>query len=463
MLRLTIERWRRPTGGRRPANDPRGGVTLEDCAEVSRDASAVLDAEDLIPHHYNLEVSSPGHRPAAAHRRPTSPGSRARRRRSSSPARRPTGSACSAGCSPRRRSGAVAVVVDGKRIEVPFADVAEANLVFELKPAPSRSRARRPSLRAQTPAPCPADSPEGEVAVVAVGSGERRSHGNDGSGAERGQQPRQHPRAGREGEGDREEDPRGDDRGGDPEGRPERLRADPRARGPVQRRERPGRPLPVHDRGRGGGRAGARDSASRRGEAQARRRPGRGAGLPGLLAPRGRRQGPRAGQGVRRHPQAQAGPHHLRPHRRADGEAGAPPARPRRRARPHLQRVQGPEGRADPRHRAALREGQQHHRRHRQDRGRAPLPRADAARDVPAGRPHRRLREGHRPRGARPAGHPLALRSAPGREALRGRGARDLRGHRAHRLGRARAAAPAARSPSPPATPTSIRWAPASA
>lgn len=36
------------------------GVMLEDCVDVSRDLSVVLDAEDLIPHHYNLEVSSPG-------------------------------------------------------------------------------------------------------------------------------------------------------------------------------------------------------------------------------------------------------------------------------------------------------------------------------------------------------------------------------------------------------------------
>ena len=42
------------------STDGGGGVTLDDCAEVSRDASAVLDVEDIIPHHYNLEVSSPG-------------------------------------------------------------------------------------------------------------------------------------------------------------------------------------------------------------------------------------------------------------------------------------------------------------------------------------------------------------------------------------------------------------------
>lgn len=36
------------------------GVTLNDCEAVSRDLSAILDVEDLIPHAYTLEVSSPG-------------------------------------------------------------------------------------------------------------------------------------------------------------------------------------------------------------------------------------------------------------------------------------------------------------------------------------------------------------------------------------------------------------------
>jgi len=40
--------------------DREGGVTLDDCAQVSRELSAVLDVEDFIPGHYSLEVSSPG-------------------------------------------------------------------------------------------------------------------------------------------------------------------------------------------------------------------------------------------------------------------------------------------------------------------------------------------------------------------------------------------------------------------
>lgn len=36
------------------------GVTVDDCAKVSRSLSVALDVEDLIPGRYVLEVSSPG-------------------------------------------------------------------------------------------------------------------------------------------------------------------------------------------------------------------------------------------------------------------------------------------------------------------------------------------------------------------------------------------------------------------
>ena len=37
-----------------------GPVTLADCEAVSRQLSAQLDVEDLVPHAFDLEVSSPG-------------------------------------------------------------------------------------------------------------------------------------------------------------------------------------------------------------------------------------------------------------------------------------------------------------------------------------------------------------------------------------------------------------------
>lgn len=40
--------------------DKDGGVTIDDCAAVSREISAYLEVENLIDHPYHLEVSSPG-------------------------------------------------------------------------------------------------------------------------------------------------------------------------------------------------------------------------------------------------------------------------------------------------------------------------------------------------------------------------------------------------------------------
>lgn len=40
--------------------DRDGGVTLDDCAAVSRELAEILDVEDFIQSRYSLEVSSPG-------------------------------------------------------------------------------------------------------------------------------------------------------------------------------------------------------------------------------------------------------------------------------------------------------------------------------------------------------------------------------------------------------------------
>jgi ribosome maturation factor RimP len=43
-----------------PASTAGDSVSIEDCARVSRDLSAILDVEDAVPSAYILEVSSPG-------------------------------------------------------------------------------------------------------------------------------------------------------------------------------------------------------------------------------------------------------------------------------------------------------------------------------------------------------------------------------------------------------------------
>jgi len=54
VLRLFIDR---------PGRDPmskEGGVGLDECAAVSHAVETALEVEDLVPHGYSLEVSSPG-------------------------------------------------------------------------------------------------------------------------------------------------------------------------------------------------------------------------------------------------------------------------------------------------------------------------------------------------------------------------------------------------------------------
>lgn len=57
--------WKRAQGGwvfriiiDRPPGE--GYVSHKDCVGVSREVSALLDVHDVLPVHYNLEVSSPG-------------------------------------------------------------------------------------------------------------------------------------------------------------------------------------------------------------------------------------------------------------------------------------------------------------------------------------------------------------------------------------------------------------------
>ncbi len=42
------------------ADKPETGITLDDCAMISREVSGLLDVHDPVSSRYNLEVSSPG-------------------------------------------------------------------------------------------------------------------------------------------------------------------------------------------------------------------------------------------------------------------------------------------------------------------------------------------------------------------------------------------------------------------
>lgn len=113
--------------------DKRGGderVGLDDCAQVSRELSAVLDVDDTIEGHYSLEVSSPGlNRPL----KKESDFARFVGKKAKIRTRHPVGEAR------RNFSGTLVAVAAGKVkidvgdqvCEVPVDDVEKANLVYE--------------------------------------------------------------------------------------------------------------------------------------------------------------------------------------------------------------------------------------------------------------------------------------------------------------------------------------------
>lgn len=146
-LRVTIERRSRVAGS--GVEDPsaeltRGwGVTLEDCAELSRDLSQALDHEEnAISGSYSLEVSSPGLEREIAtvedFKRFTG---RLVRVKLAKPA--PDGQRLLRGPLERVEvdaagNASLTIMVDGKSITAAHADVKEANLVFELAPSPKK-------------------------------------------------------------------------------------------------------------------------------------------------------------------------------------------------------------------------------------------------------------------------------------------------------------------------------------
>ena len=112
----------------KPRSDERVG--LDDCAQVSRELSAVLDVDDTIQGHYSLEVSSPGlNRPL----KKASDFARFVGKKAKIRTRHPVGES-------RRNFSGTLVAVDGGKVkidvgdqvcEVPVDDVEKANLVYE--------------------------------------------------------------------------------------------------------------------------------------------------------------------------------------------------------------------------------------------------------------------------------------------------------------------------------------------
>lgn len=112
---------------------PGGGISLDECAQVSHAIDPALDVEDLVPHEYNLEVSSPGlNRPL---RKPEHflkvKGQRVKVKTygplGEPPRKNFTGTLTDVG------DQTIRVDVEGAgSFDIPFRDIAKANLEFQL-------------------------------------------------------------------------------------------------------------------------------------------------------------------------------------------------------------------------------------------------------------------------------------------------------------------------------------------
>lgn len=105
------------------------GITIEDCEQVSRQVSTILDVEDPISGEYTLEVSSPGlDRPLFnAQQFGQFTGSEASvRMRNPVDGRRKF-----KGLITGVNENTVAIEVDGSNFDLPVRDIEKANIVFE--------------------------------------------------------------------------------------------------------------------------------------------------------------------------------------------------------------------------------------------------------------------------------------------------------------------------------------------
>jgi len=126
--------------------DKPGGVTHEDCSEVSNHLGAILDVEDFIPSSYTLEVSSPGLERGLYKRADYE-------RFAGSPARVKSRVAVGG---QRNFTGRIvgvegdSVVFDDKtsgRVLLPLAEVAKANLEIDVEEEFRRAEARERAAR----------------------------------------------------------------------------------------------------------------------------------------------------------------------------------------------------------------------------------------------------------------------------------------------------------------------------
>ncbi len=112
--------------------DRENGVTISDCTKLSRQLAVELDVEDVIPQAYTLEVSSPGidriMGKISDYEKFAGENIHIRLRRAVNGHRKLKGTLKGLDVS----GDHVIVECNGETVEVPFSDIARANLVREI-------------------------------------------------------------------------------------------------------------------------------------------------------------------------------------------------------------------------------------------------------------------------------------------------------------------------------------------
>ena len=109
--------------------DKEGGVTIDDCADVSRDLGDIIDVKEIIDHEYVLEVSSPGlNRPLRKERDFIKViGSRIKLKMT----RDLDGQKNFTGKLKDYNNRIIFLETEGKLIELPFDEVEKSNLIYD--------------------------------------------------------------------------------------------------------------------------------------------------------------------------------------------------------------------------------------------------------------------------------------------------------------------------------------------
>jgi ribosome maturation factor RimP len=130
LVDVLITRGRRPWLLRVTIDTPEGNgrVPVDRCAEVSREVETNLDSADAVPAEYRLEVSSPGLDRLLAREKDFTA---ARGSEVWIETRRPLdGRGRFRGQLITFEEGVARLSVDGREVEIPFAEVAKANTIY---------------------------------------------------------------------------------------------------------------------------------------------------------------------------------------------------------------------------------------------------------------------------------------------------------------------------------------------